>query len=321
MPSNNKAQVYQVNLKEHIEQYAWKRFRETQGFFSTLFMRKNRYYVDIRWGYMKFDHKTTEHPRPKIAGDADNKNVELYYCKYENKTDDEQTHKFSTSRETTTSTSVEFQENYTIGAETNIEVDLGFITAGGGVNGGLSVTETNGQSYSETITWNIDTEIKVPKQEIAIAALHVSEDPRITDFDVETTVTLPKKRMPVSIRRISDDKLMGQTIWIQNLDAIFDETYLKRNKHLVEVKEIDKEVGGKTYTYIALLLKSHGTAQNISFKNQNVTVQCMTREEYEEWKKNKDEEHKKNKDEDSKKNKDEESKKETAEASSKKDDE
>ena len=80
---------------------------------------------------MQFDHKTTEHPRPKRGCDADRKNVELYLCEYENKTDDEQTHKFSTSRETTTTTKVEFQENYTIGAETNVEVDLGFVKAGG----------------------------------------------------------------------------------------------------------------------------------------------------------------------------------------------
>ena len=295
MPSDKKSHLYQINLKEHIEQYAWKRFRETQGFFTTLFMRKNRYYVDIRWGYMHFVHKTTENQRPKISGDAEKKNVELYLCEYENKTNDEQVHKFSTSRETTTTTTVEFQENYTLGAETNIEVDLGFVKAGGGVNGGLSVTNTNGQSYSESLTWNIDTEIKVPAKQKAIAKLHVSEEPTITDFEVETTVTLPKKKLPVSIRRISDDKLMGQTIWIQNLDGIFDEEYLKRAKNMIEVKEIDEEIDNKTYTYIALVLKSHGTAQNISFKNQNVTVECTPLPGYESWKKDQAEKSKKDK--------------------------
>lgn len=281
MPKDNKAHIYQLNLKEHIEKYAWKRFRDTQGFFKNTFMRKNRYYVDIRWGYLHFEHHTTEHPRPKIGGDADKKNVELFLCEYENKTDDEQVHKFSTSRETTASTSVEFQENYTIGAETNIEVDLGFVKAGGGVNGGLSVTNINGQEYSETLTWNIDTEIKVPPKQKAIAKLHVYEDPTITDFDVETKVTLPKHRLPVSIRRISDDKLMGPIIWIQNIDAIFEDTFIQKAKNLVEVLEFENEADNKIY--IGLLLKSHGTCQNVSFKNQNVTVECTPLEGYENY--------------------------------------
>ena len=281
MPKDNKPHLYQVNLKEHIEKYAWKRFRATEGFFKTTFMRKSRYYVDIRWGYLQFDHKTTEHPRPKSGCDADRKNVELYLCEYENKTDDEQTHKFSTSRETTTTTKVEFQENYTIGAETNVEVDLGFVKAGGGVNGGLSITNTEGEEYSESLTWNIDTEIKVPAKQKATAKLHVYEDPTVTDFEVETKVTLPKKRLPVAIRRISDDKLIGNTIWLQNIDAIFEPEYLEKAKNLIEVIDIEDQEAGKIY--VGLLLKSHGTAQNVSFKNQNVTVECTPLPGYEDY--------------------------------------
>lgn len=287
--SNSKPRLYQVNLKDHIEKYAWKRFRGIQGFFKTTFMCKSRYYVDIRWGYLQFDHKTTEHPRPKSGSDADRKNVELYLCEYENKTDDEQTHKFSTSRETTTTTKVEFQENYTIGAETNVEVDLGFVKAGGGVSGGLSVTNTEGQEYSETLTWNIDTEIKVPAKQKATAKLHVYEDPTISDFEVETTVTLPKKQLPVAIRRISDDKLIGNTICIQNIDAIFEREYLTKAKHLIEVIEIEDQEAGKTR--VGLKLKSHGTAQSISFKNQNITVECTPLPGFEDYEPKKKESH------------------------------
>lgn len=281
MSKDGKPQLYQLNLKEHIEKYAWKRFRATEGFFKSTFMRKNRYYVDIRWGYLHFEHKTTEHPRPKLGGDEEKKNVELFLCEYENKTDDEQVHKFSTSRETTSTTSVEFQENYTLGAETNIEVDLGFVKAGGGINGGMSITNTEGHEESETLTWNIDTEIKVPAKQKATAKLHVYEDPTIADFEVETKVTLPKKHLPVSIRRKSDDKLMGSTIWIQNIDCIFDQEYLDSAKNLVEVLELPNEADNKLY--IGLLLKSHGTCQNISFKNQHVTVECTPLEGYENY--------------------------------------
>lgn len=48
-------------------------------------MRKSQYYVDIKWGYLKFEHKTTERPRPKVAGDKDQNDtpVELFRGEYE----------------------------------------------------------------------------------------------------------------------------------------------------------------------------------------------------------------------------------------------
>ena len=149
------------------------------------------------------------------------------------------------------------------------------------MNGGLSVTNTEGEEYSESLTWNIDTEIKVPAKQKATAKLHVYEDSTLTDFEVETKVTLPKKRLPVAIRRISDDKLIGSTIWLQNIDAIFEPEYLEKAKNLIEVLDIEDQEAGKIY--VGLLLKSHGTAQNVSFKNQNVTVECTPLPGYEDY--------------------------------------
>ena len=290
MSTGNKPDPDEINLKECIEQFAWNRFRETHGFFTRLFTLKNRYYVDIKWDYMNFDHKTTT-LHTENSGDA--KNVELYFCEYENKTDDEQVHKFSTSRLTTATTSVTFQKSYTLGAEANIQVNLGSVKLGGVLKGGLTITNTNGQSFSESLTWNIDTEIKVPAKQKAIAKLHVSEDQSVIDFEVETTVTLPKKKFPVSIRRISDDKLMGQTIWILNLKVLKE--YLKEAQGMVELKENPEKIGDKTYMYTALVLKSHGTARTISFKNQNVTVECTPLPGDKSWKKNQAEKMKKDK--------------------------
>lgn len=208
---------------------------------------------------------------PRVVGDNKHNDVELYSCEYENKTDDEQIHRFSTSRETAATTRIELQENYTLGADTNIEVNIGCVKMGGKVNGGLSVTKINGQEYSKSLTWSIDTEIKVPAKQRAIAKLHVNEYRVVTDFTVKTTVTLPKKKMPVSIRRISDNKLI-YTVWIQNIDAIFDLKFLKRAEDVIEVIDIPNEAEKKTY--IGLILKSRGTCNNVSFRNQNVTVEC-----------------------------------------------
>ena len=294
MSTGNKSNLDEINLKERIEQFAWKRFRETHGFFTRLFTLKNRYYVDIKWDYRNFDHTTYEkQPGSEKKKKKEKKNLELYFC--DNKTDNEQVHKFSTSRQTTATTSIEFQKNYTLGATTNIEVDLGFVKAGCGVNGRLSVTNTNGQSFSESFTWNIDTEIKVPAKQKAKAELHVYEEQSITDFEVQTKVTLPKKKFPISIRRISDDKLMGHTIWIKCLDIIFDKDYLEKSQEMVKVDEDHEIIDGKKYIYKALVLKSHGTAQIISFKNQHLIVESTPILGYEAWKKDQAETSKKDK--------------------------
>ena len=150
-------------------------------------------------------------------------------------------------------------------------MNIGCVKVGGKVNGGISVTKTGGQEYSKSLTWSIDTEIKVPAKQRAIAKLHVNEYRAVTDFKVKTTVTLPKKKMPVSIRRLSDNKLI-YTVWIQNIDAIFDNKFLNRAEDVIEVIDIPNEAEKKTY--IGLILKSRGTCPNVSFRNQNVTVEC-----------------------------------------------
>jgi len=259
---------YQVDLQDLIETYVWKRFKEDKGFLKGLFYKRSNYFLDIRWGYIDFQHDTEYKVRP-TKDDPMKQNLQLYCTKYENKTDADQSYTFATSRETNASTSIELQENYTIGAETNLEVDLGGIVKfGGGINGSFSVTDTKGETYSETLSWNIDTNIVVPAGKMAMASLNVVEKPVVIDFTTTSTLSLPKGKLPVSVRRLKDRKEM-QIYWIENLSALFnDETLKNENVKLDEILNTDTD---KIETII--VLKTRGVCRNTSWSNQNVEVE------------------------------------------------
>ncbi|XP_052791646.1 uncharacterized protein LOC128225787 [Mya arenaria] len=270
MPENT---VHQVNLQEFIENYAWDCFQEDMGFIRGIFNRQSNYYFDISWGYLDFSHTTDCQERP-VTVNLNQRNVELYYSEYENKTNTKQSHTFSTSRETSATTRIELQENYTNGATTNLEVDLaGFVQFGGGVNGSLSVTETNSQEFNNTITWKFDTNVEIQPMNRARVTVSVHEQPSILDFTVTTTLSLPRKTLPVSIRRKRDDKIV-KTYYITNLHAIFVEYNQKYETDENKIVKIEtRPVEGSSIDEVIAVITSRGTCKNVSWKKQHVEVQ------------------------------------------------
>ncbi|KAH3841955.1 uncharacterized protein LOC127878032 [Dreissena polymorpha] len=260
---------FQLNLQELVENYVWDCFKCDLGFLKGIFYQRHKHYFDIRWGYVDFQHVTTKTDRPMIRSVTKDK-TELYFTEYQNKSNRDQKYTFSTTRETVATTKIELQENYTLGAETNIEIDLaGVVKIGGGVNGSVSVTNTKGEDFSETLNWNINTEIVVPKWNKARASLYVFEEPSITEFVVTTTLSLPTGSLPVSIRRVKDDKII-KTYWIMNLHCLFSD----KQKEDGIVKCETKPVPGKSIDDAIVVIETRGTCRNVSWKNQHVEVQC-----------------------------------------------
>lgn len=301
----NGEKVYQVNLEELIQDYTWRCYKGDQGFLTRLFLKRHNFQFDIRWGYIDFKHvtnpkkKSTEEDStavkarteqttnngqesaidvalraiPPTVDEANKEGTELYFSEYENKTGETQTYKFTTTRETTTSTRVEMQENYTLGAETNLEVNLGAIVKfGGSVSGSCSVTETKAEEFTKTLTWNIDTEIKVPSWNMAKASLYVYEIPSKSNFVVQTTIRLPTGKLPVSIRRVKDDKEV-HIEWISDLGVLFDTAYRKRSSVKIIPQRVIRDDGDEKMENI-VVLTTRGICRNVSWKNQHVKVEC-----------------------------------------------
>ena len=261
--------IYEVNLSDLVEQYVWRRYKEDMSFLRRLFFSKKFHYIDIRWGYAKFEHTTTR-SNVELPETTKETTLDLYSSEYENETTGKQTYTFSTSRQTTATTSIQFQDSYKIGAKTNLEVNLAsFGKIGGEVSGEMSVTDTRGEEYSVVQTWNINTNVDVEKKTRAIAVLELKAINRITNFEVKTVVSLPKGNLPVSIRKRTDDRIV-KTYWITNLNAIFPSEFLKRAKDIIEIKKVP--VPGTGAPDIQVVLTTRGVLKRVMGKEQRVQV-------------------------------------------------
>ncbi|XP_053399342.1 uncharacterized protein LOC123557053 [Mercenaria mercenaria] len=300
--------IYQVNLKELVEDYTWRCYKRDQGFFRKRFLRRSHYVFDIRWGYVDFKHVTNRDDKKsnveqstafgtdtsegtisdtqETAIDAEmrehvsqidetnKKDIELYFSEYENRTSTPQTYTFTAARTTTKSTKFEIQENYTLGAETNLEINLAeVVKIGGSVSGSVSVTETKAQEFLKTLSWNLDTQINVPSWNKAKASLYVYEIPSKSKFLVKTTISLPARDLPVTIRRVKDGKEV-HTEWISDLAVLFDDDYIKRSSVEIVPQKV-KDNYGDDVIENQVVLTTRGICRIVSFQNQHVKVECQ----------------------------------------------
>ncbi|XP_060586281.1 uncharacterized protein LOC132742018 [Ruditapes philippinarum] len=305
MGSNGR--IYQVNLGELVENYIWGRYKHDTSFIKRLFLRRSNHLFDIRWGYVDFKHaaypenKKQQTIQPTASegsiserapsgtdvsdidgqmenlvpqdGKSNKRDIELYYSIYENETDTPQKYTFTASRETTSSTKFELQENYTLGAETNLEINLAeIVKIGGKVSGEYSITETKAEEFTKTLSWNINTEIEVPSRNKVKASLLVYEIPTKTSFVVKTTISIPTGNLPVTIRR-KDGKEV-HTEWINDLGVLFDADYINRSTVKIIEKKIVKDDGDEVIDN-QIILTTRGVCRNISFMNQYVKVECI----------------------------------------------
>ena len=130
-----------VNLQDLFEEYAWKKFTEDWNIIKRVFRRRSKYKIVIRWELLEFKHETTKfkdrlkavNATPggaSISGKSGaecpmvSNDVVLYQAEYKNKTPLKQEYTFSSTRQTTSSTTVELHESYTMGHECNIEISV-----------------------------------------------------------------------------------------------------------------------------------------------------------------------------------------------------
>ena len=274
---------------------------------------RKRYYFEINWGAVDFDSKTIRYnPRPQpgsfvpaeigtgttnthVSGNvtvttagtgtdvtdvsdmspgkkAKGKEVDLYETVYENATYTDQKYTLITHKETKKTVSVEFSKGFTKGTTTSIAIPTpdGIPSVGAGTSDTLSVTKSKGQTFEETMSWDVNTEITVGKGQRLTATLAVSEDTKMIDFEVETTMKIiDGECLSVTLRRVSNGESV-QVFSIADLETVFAK--LKDTSGGI-IKALP------TYTYnniikSSVVLVTHGTCKSVSWRNQQVKVNC-----------------------------------------------
>nr|XP_022301434.1 uncharacterized protein LOC111109556 [Crassostrea virginica] len=300
-----------VNLQDLFEEYAWKKFTEDWNIVKRVFRRRSKYYFGIRWELLEFKHETTKYDDRleavnatpggvSISGESGAKSgcpmvsndVVLYQAEYKNKTPLKQEYTFSSTRQTTSSTTVELHETYTKGHECNIEISVpgDAVTVGAGLSGNLSVSKIDQESFESTTTWTVDTKVEVESGHRAEAKVYVSERNSIADFEVKTTMKIVDgKDFPIVIRRMSDDKIVYVT-YVRFLEDVFwdliqkdeeDENKDKEPKKFQLSEYIDKsELRTVPLRRHEIITYTRGTCKSVSWKNQHVEVQSERMSSY-----------------------------------------
>ncbi|KAL3846892.1 hypothetical protein ACJMK2_017844 [Sinanodonta woodiana] len=249
--SDSNQKLYSIDLKNCIEQYAWKKFRENTGCFRSLLVSKNKHY-----------HETT-------SGVPEIQAVDLYKSDHEKKTSLTQQYTFSATRETRSSATVEVQDNYTLEGSMNLEIDLGgFGKLGGGFSQSLSATKTSCETFEKALGWAVNTEVRVKPWHKAIASLRVYELNKVYDLEVKTTVSLPRGHLPVATRSKKDDTIVW-VFGITKLPVIFDEKF-RRKSNIVIVEEHLRDVDRIREN---IELTTHGVCKIVSWTEQHVKVE------------------------------------------------
>ena len=304
-----------VNLQDLFEEYAWKEFTKDWNIIKRVFRRRSKYKIVIRWELLEFKHETTKfkdrlkavNATPggvSISGESGaecpmvSNDVVLYQAEYKNKTPLKQEYTFSSTRQTTSSTTVELHESYTMGHECNIEISVpgDVVTVGAGLSGNLSVSKIDQESFESTTTWTVDTKVEVESGHRAEAKVYVSERNSIADFEVKTTMKIVDgKDLPIVIRRVSDDKIVF-VILLLDLEEVFGDLIKKdennennennenkdeKQKKFQSSEYIDNSELWSTPIYRhEIITYTRGTCKSVSWRNQQVEVQSERMSSY-----------------------------------------
>ena len=280
---------FRTNLEELFDEYAWKRFNKKRCIVSRIFSRRSKYYVDVRWRSIEFTHETKNFTERSEASNttrggeaipAENsaivsKDVVLYQTDYKNETPVDQEYTFSSTRVTTSSTTIELQDNYTTELTWKFEVKVpgNNVTAGVDASNTLSFSSMERESFESSTTWTVDTKIKVNSGYRAEAKVCVSERYSIADFKVETTMKIADgKDLPIAIRRVSDNEIVHVMV-VPDLREVFHDI-MKTNKNITSLEYWDESVQTAKKRY-KIIMHMHGTCKSTSWKNQHVEVNSV----------------------------------------------
>ena len=144
---------------------------------------------NINWKRVHFNHSEPEfvdHERPPKP-----KSQVLFRTFFSNRTGEDQEYSFRTSRVTSSTCDVVVEQCYTVGYEMNISLKTPceVFEANAGFHREMSLTNAHGQSVQEQLSWEVDSQIKVPKNNKTTAELVISEDQYAGNFTLTSDIS------------------------------------------------------------------------------------------------------------------------------------
>lgn len=283
-----------VCLGDIIAKYAWKRYLRFLGFPKKCFVKKCKYIIDINWGCLKFEHKTSlnvqfdteddvldsiSYSSSALSGSRGSKQSESYVsadsdvgaplelcsAKFENRRNKRRRFILSAEKETPVTVAVRFREFFTLDKQSNLQIDLPANLIPGDRNEhSFLITNARKQTFSNSYNWTINTGVIVKGCHKVRASCVVHEQQRSADLEVSTTVSPRNSCFPVVIRQQSDGKVV-YTCFLTDLAEIF-RSHTGPNLSLVEA------VDDTNHKNSHVILTSRGTCKTTGWTDKQIIV-------------------------------------------------
>lgn len=152
---------------------------------------------ETEWGRVAqatFDHSHLSDANENTSGQPEkvftHANV-LFQTKFTNNTNDEQEYTMKTEKTTSSSCSTSIETGFTKGYEMSItlKTPCEVLEANAGYKNEMSLTRSEGQSLEETLTWGVESQIRVKRGHVAEAMLVVNEQKRNGDFTIISRIS------------------------------------------------------------------------------------------------------------------------------------
>ena len=183
MPKHTKV----IDIEETIIGWAKEVFKITRSKEQARIKDDDLAYT-VNWSRARIVHSEPEYSDKKQPV-APNSQV-LFKTTFTNNTDHQQEYSFKTERTTSSTCDVCIEKGVSYGAELGLTLKLpeDVLEVGTGFKKELSVNKTVGETFSEELTWGVDSLVKVPAKTITTA--------RISGIDGSAIPHAPAKYFP-----------------------------------------------------------------------------------------------------------------------------
>jgi len=205
-----------LNFQEIVEEWAWREYAKTASRSQKKLLEKERLkpknYLGIKvdWSDVKFSDVTKwpridqekfhEEDEPRLGDITDNnlkpedggktKVSVLFSTKYTNDTTDIQEYTMRTEKTTRPSCETTLETSWTKGMEMSVglKTPCEILEANAGYHSENSLTNTEGQTFEEEVTWGVESVIKVKPGHVADAQLVVNEKKFTGKFEITSKI-------------------------------------------------------------------------------------------------------------------------------------
>ena len=199
-----------VDVEDTVKRWAIEMFKITRS------KEQSRIALDdlqfnVNWKRAKIRHSEPDYDDQRSPG-APNTQV-LFKTTFTNNTENEQEYSFRTERTTVSTCEVEIEKGVSYGMDLGVSLKLPseILEVGAGFRRDISLTSTVGECFEETLTWGVDSLVKVPPLHKTTAELVITEDTSAAAFKIRTRLS---GRISVHITNIRDNNS-----FVKNIDG------------------------------------------------------------------------------------------------------